>query len=59
VVTRFYAAEERFLLTRKTYKNAVKMTLAKGASLEDPSSLFNSSLEGNTKRAIDLHGGQD
>ncbi len=41
----------------ETYKNVVKMTFAKGASLEDPSGLFNSSLEGNTRRAIDLHEG--
>jgi hypothetical protein len=43
--------------TGETYKNAVKMTFAKGASLEDPSGLFNSSLEGNTRRAIDFHEG--
>ncbi|RWK40094.1 DUF1801 domain-containing protein [Mesorhizobium sp.] len=43
------------LCTGETYKNVVKMTFAKGASLEDPSSLFNSSLEGNTRRAIDIH----
>ena len=41
--------------TGETYKNVVKMTFAKGASLEDPSGLFNSSLEGNTRRAIDIH----
>ncbi|MGH6763695.1 MAG: DUF1801 domain-containing protein [Phyllobacterium sp.] len=40
--------------TGETYKNVVKMTFAKGASLEDPSGLFNSSLDGNTRRAIDL-----
>ncbi|MBP1859186.1 DUF1801 domain-containing protein [Rhizobium herbae] len=45
------------ICTGETYKNAVKMTFAKGASLEDPSSLFNSSLEGNTRRAIDFHEG--
>jgi hypothetical protein len=45
------------LCTGETYKNAVKMTFAKGASLEDPSGLFNSSLEGNTRRAIDVHEG--
>jgi hypothetical protein len=45
------------ICTGETYKNAVKMTFAKGASLEDPSGLFNSSLEGNTRRAIDLHEG--
>ena len=43
------------ICTGETYKNAVKMTFAKGASLEDPSRLFNSSLEGNTRRAIDFH----
>jgi hypothetical protein len=43
------------ICTGETYKNVVKMTFAKGASLEDPSGLFNSSLEGNTRRAIDLH----
>ena len=41
--------------TGETYKNVVKMTFTKGASLPDPSGLFNSSLEGNTRRAIDLH----
>jgi hypothetical protein len=45
------------ICTGETYKNVVKMTFAKGASLEDPSRLFNSSLEGNTRRAIDLHEG--
>ena len=45
------------LCTGETYKNAVKLTFAKGASLEDPSRLFNSSLEGNTRRAIDIHEG--
>ncbi|TPG08168.1 DUF1801 domain-containing protein [Rhodanobacter glycinis] len=43
------------ICTGETYKNAVKMTFAKGASLEDPSGLFNSSLDGNTRRAIDIH----
>jgi hypothetical protein len=43
--------------TGETYKNAVKMTFAKGASLKDPSGLFNSSLDGNVRRAIDLHEG--
>ncbi len=43
--------------TGETYKNAVKMTFARGASLEDPSGLFNSSLEGNTRRAIDFREG--
>ena len=45
------------ICTGETYKNVVKMTFAKGASLADPSRLFNSSLEGNTRRAIDLHEG--
>jgi len=45
------------ICTGETYKNVVKMTFAKGASLEDPTGLFNSSLEGNTRRAIDLHEG--
>ena len=46
------------ICTGETYKSIVKMTFAKGASLEDPSGLFNSSLEGNTRRAIDLHEGE-
>ena len=45
------------LCTGETYKSVVKMTFAKGASLKDPSGLFNSSLEGNTRRAIDFHEG--
>jgi hypothetical protein len=45
--------------TGETYKNAVKMTFAKGAALPDPSRLFNSSLEGNTRRAIDFHEGDE
>jgi hypothetical protein len=44
--------------TGETYKNAVKMTFAKGATLKDPSGLFNSSLEGNLRRAIDIHEGE-
>jgi hypothetical protein len=47
------------LCTGETYKSVVKMTFAKGASLKDPSRLFNSSLEGNTRRAIDLHEGDN
>jgi hypothetical protein len=43
--------------TGETYKNAVKMTFAKGAELKDPSGLFNSSLDGNIRRAIDIHEG--
>jgi hypothetical protein len=45
------------ICTGETYKAVVKMTFAKGASLKDPSGLFNSSLEGNTRRAIDFHEG--
>ena len=45
------------ICTGETYKNAVKMTFAKGAALEDPSGLFNSSLDGNVRRAIDFHEG--
>jgi hypothetical protein len=45
------------ICTGETYKAAVKLTFAKGASLDDPSKLFNSSLEGNTRRAIDIHEG--
>src|SRR5579872_1879142 len=44
--------------TGETYKNVVKMTFAKGASLKDPAGLFNSSLEGNVRRAIDIHEGE-
>jgi hypothetical protein len=47
------------ICTGETYKSHVKMTFAKGASLEDPSGLFNSSLEGNTRRAIDFHEGDE
>ena len=43
------------ICTGETYKNYVKLTFAKGASLDDPSGLFNASLEGNTRRAIDIH----
>lgn len=46
------------ICTGETYKAAVKLTFAKGASLDDPSELFNSSLEGNTRRAIDIHEGE-
>jgi hypothetical protein len=46
------------ICTGETYKNVVKMTFAKGAALRDPSGLFNSSLEGNTRRAIDFHEGE-
>ena len=44
------------ICTGETYKNVVKLTFMKGASLKDPSGLFNSSLEGNARRAIDIHG---
>ena len=50
-------SHDGMICTGETYKNVVKMTFAKGASLEDPSGLFNSSLEGNTRRAIDFHEG--
>ena len=47
------------ICTGETYKSVVKLTFLKGASLEDPSGLFNSSLDGNTRRAIDFHEGDD
>jgi hypothetical protein len=47
------------ICTGETYKSAVKLTFAKGAALEDPSGLFNASLDGNTRRAIDIHEGHD
>jgi len=47
------------ICTGETYKSVVKLTFFKGASLEDPSGLFNSSLEGNTRRAIDVHEGDE
>jgi hypothetical protein len=50
-------SHDGIICTGETYKTAVKLTFAKGASLEDPSGLFNASLEGNTRRAIDLHEG--
>ena len=50
-------SHDGIICTGETYKSVVKMTFAKGASLKDPSSLFNSSLEGNTRRAIDFHEG--
>ena len=50
-------SHDGIICTGETYKSAVKMTFAKGASLEDPSGLFNASLEGNTRRAIDVHEG--
>lgn len=51
-------SHDGIICTGETYKSAVKMTFARGASLEDPSRLFNSSLEGNTRRAIDVHEGE-
>ena len=50
-------SHDGLICTGETYKSVVKMTFAKGASLKDPSGLFNSSLEGNTRRAIDFHEG--
>jgi hypothetical protein len=47
------------ICTGETYKNVVKLTFFKGASLQDPAKLFNSSLEGNTRRAIDIHEGEE
>ena len=52
-------SHDGIICTGETYKSIVKLTFAKGASLKDPSKLFNSSLEGNTRRAIDLHEGDD
>ena len=51
-------SHDGMICTGETYKNVVKMTFAKGASLKDPSGLFNSSLDGNTRRAIDFHEGE-
>jgi hypothetical protein len=51
-------SHDGILCTGETYKSVVKMTFAKGAALKDPSGLFNSSLEGNTRRAIDFHEGE-
>ena len=52
-------SHDGILCTGETYKSVVKMTFFKGASLDDPSGLFNSSLEGNTRRAIDFHEGEE
>ena len=52
-------SHDGIICTGETYKSVVKMTFAKGASLEDPSRLFNSSLEGNTRRAIDFREGEE
>ena len=51
-------SHDGIICTGETYKKAVKMTFAKGAALNDPSRLFNSSLEGNVRRAIDIHEGE-
>ena len=51
-------SHDGIICTGETYKKAVKLTFAKGASLADPSGLFNSSLEGNVRRAIDIHEGE-
>ena len=52
-------SHDGIICTGETYKSAVKLTFANGASLKDPSGLFNSSLEGNVRRAIDLHEGDE
>jgi len=52
-------SHDGLICTGETYKSVVKLTFAKGASLRDPSGLFNSSLEGNARRAIDLHEGNE
>jgi hypothetical protein len=52
-------SHDGLICTGETYKKVVKMTFAKGATLEDPAGLFNSSLEGNTRRAIDVHEGEE
>src|SRR6185295_9040471 len=52
-------SHDGIICTGETYKSVVKLTFAKGASLKDPSRLFNSSLEGNTRRAIDIQEGDD
>jgi hypothetical protein len=52
-------SHDGIICTGESYKKVVKLTFAKGASLKDPSRLFNSSLEGNVRRAIDIHEGED
>src|SRR5438270_7378817 len=52
-------SHDGIICTGETYKNVVKLTFAKGAKLKDPSRLFNSSLDGNVRRAIDLHEGDE
>jgi hypothetical protein len=51
-------SHDGIICTGESYKNVVKLTFAKGASLKDPARLFNSSLDGNVRRAIDIHGGE-
>jgi hypothetical protein len=52
-------SHDGIICTGETYKSVVKMTFAKGAALDDPAGLFNASLEGNTRRAIDVHEGEE
>src|SRR5437868_12018439 len=52
-------SHDGIICTGESYKNVVKLTFAKGASLKDPAHLFNSSLEGNVRRAIDIHEGEE
>jgi hypothetical protein len=52
-------SHDGIICTGESYKNVVKLTFAKGASLQDPASLFNSSLDGNVRRAIDIHEGEE
>jgi hypothetical protein len=52
-------SHDGIICTGESYKNVVKLTFAKGASLQDPARLFNSSLDGNVRRAIDIHEGED
>jgi hypothetical protein len=52
-------SHDGIVCTGESYKNVVKLTFAKGASLKDPARLFNSSLDGNVRRAIDIHEGED
>jgi len=52
-------SHDGLICTGETYKSVVKLTFSKGASLKDPSGLFNSSIEGNTRRAIDFHEGDE
>jgi hypothetical protein len=52
-------SHDGIICTGESYKSVVKLTFAKGASLQDPSRLFNASLDGNTRRAIDIHEGEE